>query len=414
MDPGNSIPLASMAQQALSRLAAASGSAALRAFDGATLLGERAMRAGFSIPGRTSAGGGCRLFDALGDTIALNLARPADREMLPALFEDDRLDADDDAAIAACMGRSDAHALVRRGRSMGLAIAAECEPRPALEHVPLFGRSGCAWTELVTGPRAMAPGVATPGTSAAVRSAPRVVDLSALWAGPLAAHLLWLAGAQVVKVESRSRPDGMRDAEGDFYALINQGKTTVAVDLADGSERQGLLALIAASDIVIEAARPRALQQLGIDADRIARTTPGLVWISITAHGATGEAADWVGFGDDCGVSGGLSAALRRASGRTGFVGDALADPLTGIFASLAAWEAWTSGRGARLELAMSHVVARCLAAARHENPEALGACLRTWASACGQPFPRVTRRAVKAPPLFRGGIQEYIAQTAS
>src|SRR5580693_6851918 len=142
MDPGNFIPLAPIAQQALTRLAVASGSAALHALDGATLLGERAMRAGLRIPGRTSAGGGCRLFDALGDTIALNLARSADREMLPALFENDRLDAGDDAAIAACMGNADAKPLLARGRSMGLAIAAEHERRPAPEHAPLFGRSG--------------------------------------------------------------------------------------------------------------------------------------------------------------------------------------------------------------------------------------------------------------------------------
>jgi hypothetical protein len=418
MDPGNFIPLASIAQHALTRLAVASGSAALRALDGVTLLGERAMRAGLRIPGKASAGGGCRLFDARGDTIALNLARSADRDMLPALFEDDRLDGNDDAAIAACIGRTDAHALVTRGRSMGLAITAEHDRWPALEHTPLFGRNGSAapWTELAAGPRAAAPGaaapgVATPGSSAAMRSAPRVVDLSALWAGPLAGHLLWLAGAEVVKVESRSRPDTMRGAEGDFYALINQGKATVGVDLTDESERRALLSLIASSDIVIEAARPRALKQLGIDADRIVRDTPGLVWISITAHGATGEAADWVGFGDDCGVSGGLSAALRSATGRTGFVGDALADPLTGAFAALAAWQAWTSGRGARLGLAMSHVVARCLAAAKHENADALQACLRTWESACGQPFPNVARRAVTARPLFAGGTPESIAR---
>jgi CoA-transferase family III len=405
MDPGNSIPLASIARQALARLAAASASPALRALDGATLLGERAMRAGLRIPGRTSAGGGCRLFDARGDTIALNLARSADRELLPALFENEQLNANDDVAIAACMGRTDAHALVRRGRSMGLAIAAEHERAPVHEHRPLFGRGGS--TTLCTELAAAAC------ATAAVRTTPRVVDLSALWAGPLAAHLLWLAGAEVVKVESRSRPDAMRDAAGDFYDLINQGKATVAVDLADGSERRALLSLIASADIVIEAARPRALQHFGIDADRIARDTPGLVWISITAHGATGEAADWVGFGDDCGVSGGLSAALRSATGRTGFVGDALADPLTGIFASLAAWQAWISGWGGRLELAMSHVVARCLATARYENPDGLQACLRAWEGACGQPFPNVTRRPVLARPLFCGGIQEYIAWTS-
>jgi len=155
MDPGNSIPLASIAHQALSRLAAVSDSAELRALDAMTLLGERAMRAGFLIPGRTSAGGGCRLFDALGDTLALNLARPADREMLPALFENDQLDANDDGAIAACMGRADAHALLMRGRSMGLPMAAEHERRSAPELTPLFDQRGSAlWPELATGPAA--------------------------------------------------------------------------------------------------------------------------------------------------------------------------------------------------------------------------------------------------------------------
>jgi CoA-transferase family III len=408
MNVSDGIPLAACADQALARLARASGSAALATLDGATLLCERAMRAALTIPDRTSAGGGCRLFDALGDAVALNLARVADREMLPALFETDELDTHDDAAIAARIARLDAETLVARGHSMGLAIAAENEMLrlPANDGAASFGPGASAETgcvELVSGGH----------SSARARSAPRVVDLSALWAGPLAAHLLWLAGAEVVKVESRPRPDAMREAEGDFYALLNQGKTRVAIDLADGIERQALLSLIGASDIVIEAARPRALAQLGIDAVQIVRTTPGLVWISITGHGARGEEAGWVGFGDDCGVAGGLSAALRAATGRTGFVGDAIADPLTGVFAALAAWQAWTSRQGARLGLAMSHVVAGCLAAARREDPQALRSSLRAWGRAVGMPFPTVTRRAIGALPSSGGDIYACLARFA-
>jgi CoA-transferase family III len=396
MDAGNSIPLASVADQALVKLARASGSSALATLDGATILGERAMRAGFKIPGRVSAGGGCRLFGAVDDTIALNLARAADREMLPALFETDELDTHDDAAIAVHVARADAQALLARGRSMGLAIAAENETPTAV-----VSEAGTIAMQLSCGGRSSTP----------ILGAPRVVDLSALWAGPLAAHLLWLAGAEVVKVESRSRPDALQDGDGDFYALLNQGKTRVDINLAQRADRQALLSLIAASDIVIEAARPRALAQLGIDAGEIVRTTPGLVWISITGHGAAGETAGWVGFGDDCGVSGGLSAALRGATGRTGFVGDAIADPLTGIFAALAAWDAWVSRRGVRLGVAMSQVAARCLAAAAHENPEALRSCLRSWGRAAGQPFPAVRRRSVAAESPFCGDIQGYLAR---
>jgi hypothetical protein len=402
MNVNDWIPLASSADQALAELAKATGSAAIRALDGATLLCERAMRAGMRIPERTSAGGGCHLFDAIGDTIALNLARPCDREMLPALFETDGLDTKDDAAIAARIERLDAHALVLRGRSMGLAIGAEDETRlaPGGDGNDV---AGTAWVELVCGCH----------SSTLARSTPRVVDLSALWAGPLAAHLLWLAGAEVVKVESRARPDAMRDAQSDFYALLNQGKASVALDLANRVDRHALLTLIGASDIVIEASRPRALAQLGIDAAQIVRTTPGLVWVSITAHGAEGDAADWVGFGDDCAVSGGLSAALRAVTGRTGFVGDALADPLTGIFAALAAWQTWNSGRGARLGLAMSQIVARCLAAVRQEDPDRLRSCLNAWGRAVGKPFPTVTHRSIGTLPSFAADTRSCLARFA-
>jgi crotonobetainyl-CoA:carnitine CoA-transferase CaiB-like acyl-CoA transferase len=187
----------------------------------------------------------------------------------------------------------------------------------------------------------------------------------------------------------------------------------VALDFRDANDRQALLSLIASSDIVIEAARPRALEQLGIDAAQIVRRTPGLVWVTITGHGAVGEAASWVGFGDDCGVSGGLSAALRAASGRTGFVGDAMADPLTGMLAALVAWEAWTSRQGGRFGLAMSRVIARGLAIARDGDPSALERSLTAWSASVGKPFPTVCRRAIGALPSFGESTGSYLAEWA-
>jgi hypothetical protein len=370
------IPLATGADQTIATLAAITGSAAIARLDGATLLGERALLAQMKIPGQLSAGGGCQLFTALDDTVALNLARPADRELLPALFEADDLNVYDSGAIAAQLARLEAAQIVSRGRSMGLAIAAEHEAA---------GSTASDCVELVTGSHA----------TTRARRIPRVVDLSALWAGPLAAHLLWLAGAEVVKVESATRPDAMRAGNNSFYALLNQGKASVVLDLARIDDRNALVSLISASDIVIEAARPRALQQLGIDADELVRKIPGLAWVTITGHGAVGEAADWVGFGDDCGVAGGLSAALRAATGRAGFVGDAMADPLTGLCAAIVAWRSWTSRRGGRFGLAMSRVVARRLAESREQDPIALKTNLIAWNAAVGQPFPTVNRRPI-------------------
>jgi hypothetical protein len=377
------LPLAGVADRMLAGLAAATGSKHIAALDGMTLLCERAMLGGLKIPSRTSAGGGCQLFDALGDTIAINLARPADRELLQALFETETLDVYDDEAIAARIAASEPAALVSRGRSMGLAIASEC----------------------AVSARAKAWSLLSPGCPATAerRELPRVLDLSSLWAGPLAAHLLWAAGADVVKVVSRERPDATSGRDEAFHALLNQGKARVVLSLADAADRQVLLSLIGAADIVIESARPRALAQLGIDAAQIVRGTPGLVWLSITGHGAEGDAGNWIGFGDDCGVAGGLTAALRRASGMSGFVGDAIADPLTGIEAALVAWDAWTLRRGGRFALAMSQIVAHAIVSARGEDAGDLDSALRAWRAAAGQPFPTVQHRETRNYPQRSG-----------
>ena len=370
--PVGEIPLARWADRRLGELAALCGSASLWALDGQTLLGERAAINGFRIPGLTSAGGGCRLFKARYGWFALNLARDADRDVLPALFGTDALDPADDAAIAAHVAGSDAAWLLERGRTLGLAVAATTETPPA------------AIQTLPTGPVTAPPA-----------AAPLVLDLSALWAGPLAGHLLLLAGANVIKLESTARPDQMRQGDPALFALLNQGKDSVALDLRQDSGRSALLALIDRADIVIEAARPRALRQMGIDADQLVRQKPGLIWLTITGHGASGEAAEWIGFGDDCGIAGGLGAELERLTGQPGFVGDAIADPLTGIVAALAGWQAWQSGQTARVSVAMSGVIASALA---EERGHRLDGSLRLWAGSIGTPFPPCSRRVPTGP----------------
>lgn len=373
-------PLADWADGHLQALAAASGSAAIGSLTGAGLLGERAMLNGFTVPGMVSAGGGCRFYRSRDGWVALNLSRPDDRDLLPALFQEDLPDSEN--AVAARIARCQALPLVARGRDMGLAIAAVDEPA-----------TGPAWTPIVEGGQRQ-PVSGRP---------PLVVDLSALWAGPLAAHLMWNAGAQVVKVESRTRPDAMRDGDPALFALLNQGKASVALDFRDAEERRALIALLSRADIVIEAARPRALAQLGIDANAIVGGSPGLVWMTITGHGVESEAANHVGFGDDCGVAGGLSMALLRATGTIGFVGDAIADPLTGILTARLAWDAWVAGRGGRTILSMSGTVREALREALEKNSDGFDKILVSWGKLVGRAFPDIARRSAAAPtPLGR------------
>ncbi len=370
------IPLSAGADAGIRRLASLTGSPDIAALDGATLLGERAALGGLRVPGRTSAGGGCALYEAADGALALNLARPEDRELLPAWLDAAPEEIADDAGLSRSIQGRGVASLVQRGRSMGLAIAEAVAPQDAA-HEP----GAC-----------IVPGRRRHG---ALRNRPRVLDLSALWAGPLATHLLALAGAEVIKVESKRRPDRMRDGGAAFFRLLNQGKASVALDLVHAADRAALVRLIGTADIVVEASRPRALQQHGIDARTIVAVQPGLAWISITGHGATEDAADWVGFGDDAGVAAGLSGALRAASGHDGFVGDAIADPLTGIHAATVAWEAWRRGMGGRYDVSLRDVAAWRLHEALSQDRQAFERHLRSWAGWKGRSFAPVGDRKV-------------------
>lgn len=363
------LPLSGWTEAELAAIRKMTATPALTALTGPQMLGERAALNGFRVPGRRSTGGGCRLYGTRDSHVALTLARADDRDLLPALFGDATVDRDSE--IDRRFAQVDSAQIVAQGRLLGLAIAA-IDERPA--------SPACI--------------IAQEGSARPDRDAPPlVIDLSALWAGPLAGHLLGLAGATVVKVESRNRPDRMREGDPALFARLNQHKANVAVDLRDAADRAALIALIHRADMVIAAARPRALAQLGIDADALVRAVPGLVWVTITGHGQAGEAGNWIGFGDDCSVAGGLSAALLAASGRIGFGGDACADPLTGIHAARLALSRHRSGIGAHLLLSMSGIVAQALDWEQSRDAPGLDRRLAAWAHAAGAAFPAVASR---------------------
>lgn len=86
---------------------------------------------------------------------------------------------------------------------------------------------------------------------------------SARCGGPLCAHLLGLAGARIVKVETPTRPDGARYGDPGFYQLLYDDHRSVVLDPATAEGRGAMAALVEAADIVIEAvppARPRPVR----------------------------------------------------------------------------------------------------------------------------------------------------------
>lgn len=391
-------PLAACAEGALAALAALAPPGAFADLQGAQLLGERAAIAGLVRAGAASPGGACRLLETADGAIALNLAREDDWALLPAWCEAElAFHWDDVARVARTRPTAE---WVARGRLLGLAVAADEMPAPASDwfHVALRDpQSGAA--------KGIGPADAGPPAGS-----PLVVDLSSLWAGPLCSHLLQRLGARVIKVESLARPDGARRGAPAFFDLLNAGKASVALDFGSAQGRAQLRALLQRADIVIEGSRPRALRQLGIEAEALVRERPGLTWLSLCGYGRDSVQETWVAYGDDAGVAAGLSAVMRAATGRRLIVGDAIADPLTGLHAALAAWCCHRAG-GGLLAVALRDVVAHCLAFDTPREPAALRERHAQWCAvlrSSGRPVrrPRLRSARVLARPLGADNVE--------
>lgn len=325
---------------------------------GPELLGERAALAGLARRAPFSAGGALRVLRCADGPLGLSLPRPSDWESLPALLGRPVSGWADIEAVAAARSAVE---LVELGRLLGLGLG-----RPGEAAGPAIRFAG-------SGPRR--PWRWEP---------PVVVDLSSLWAGPLCAHLLGLLGARVIKVESSTRPDGARLGSRAFYDLLHAGHESVALDLGSPDGRRLLGDLLEVADVVVEASRPRALEQLGIDADALSRSR---CWLSITGHGLTDGHA--VGFGDDAAIAGGLLA-VDPHSGTFAPCGDAIADPLAGAHAALAAVACRLGGSTGRVDIALSGVAASCLGGDEWRIPH-----YRSEECAIhGQPQPPRARRA--------------------
>lgn len=325
--------------------------------DAQEVLAGRAGLLGLAPRGRISAGGATRLMASRDGWCALTLSRRDDVDAVPALVCADAVDEDPWPQVQRWVAAHDNADICERARLLGLPVAALGEMPPASPRVYPFGAATTS-----RGPEGLL-----------------VADLSGMWAGPLCGQLLARAGATVVKVESPSRPDGARAGPAEFFDWTNSGKLSY---LADFERPAGLRRLLAAADVVIESSRPGALARRSLGPADV-KPRAGKVWVQITGHGAAGERANWVAFGDDAAVSGGL---VCGSDDDPVFCGDAIADPLTGLHAAAAVAQSLRDGGGELIEISMSAIAATyaelprtseiyCIASPRPPAPaSALGA----------------------------------------
>jgi CoA-transferase family III len=287
---------------------------------------HRAPLPGFGHPGLWSTNRSSQMIAAQDGWLAVSLARDDDRDSVPA-WTGCALDADPWAALVAYAKVRPAKTVLAGAMDLHLPAAIVGETVPTA-HQPLTG-------------------------SARRKGQLKALDLSALWAGPLCGGLLAQAGVAVTRIESAHRPDPTA-ASPTFDAWLNGRKTrrTLALDDPDVTD------LIAEADILITSARPHALARKGLTEQRLLALNPGLIWVAITAHGWRGACAWRVGFGDDCAAAGGL---IEWQGSAPRFMGDALADPLTGLDAATQVLEALDQGKAGLIDVSLAQT-ASCYA----------------------------------------------------
>jgi len=379
------VPLATCADGALDAFRALTGAPIFPGTEGSHLLAERAAYTGHRRNGAHSQNGHCRLLSTRDGTVGVNLARHEDWELLPALFETAPVESWSD--VKRRVEISSTQALVSRSRLLGLAIV-------DAESIP---EAPCRWMDIAHG-RARKDG----GDTGRRGLLPRVVDLSSLWAGPLCSSLWQAAGADVIKVESSRRPDGARYGSRAFFALLNEGKHCVSLDLHEPAGQGELRELIKQADIVLEGSRPRALRQMGIVAEDLIAACPHLTWVSISGYGRGEPRENWIAYGDDAGIAAGLSKILYRASGEWLICGDAVADPMTGMHAALAGWASWLGGGGHLIDLSLEQTVRHCITATAPADRDYRARQLQWEQYLCDQSvaiLPPQRRKGVQASP---------------
>ena len=243
-------------------------------------------------------------------------------------------------------------------------------------------------------------------TEAAALAGVKVLDLTRVWAGPLATRILAELGADVVWVEApwsrgpRQLPESMVRAtryfpaddpgtcpwnrNGHFvkYAL---GKRSLVLDLQDPRGVAALERLVPAFDVLIENYSPRVMPQLGLDEEHLRRLNPDLVYVTMPGYGRTGPMADWLAYGSSVDSHAGLSSLTGYPDASPWKGGIAWPDPITGLHATagalIALWDRDTEpdGGGQTVETSMLEATVAVLGGAvveaqrRGADPEPLG-----------------------------------------
>ncbi|MGL6043382.1 MAG: CaiB/BaiF CoA transferase family protein [Sandaracinobacteroides sp.] len=190
----------------------------------------------------------------------------------------------------------------------------------------------------------------------------RVLDLSQIVSGPMAAAWLADQGADCIKLESPTgdpvRNFGARKGRTSaIFVAVNRGKRGETLDLKDPSHHARFEELVRWADVLVENFRPGTMEKLGWSFDRCAALNPRLIWCAITGFGADGPYANLRAYDPVVQAASGLCAIQADASGTPQLVGALVCDKVTALTAAQAITAALyhreRSGEGQRIEVSM-------------------------------------------------------------
>jgi len=203
----------------------------------------------------------------------------------------------------------------------------------------------------------------------------RILDLTHVWAGPLAVRMLSDLGAEVVKIEgplSRG-PRVSTDAPiggwigGDHddepwnknaaYVKLARNRRSVCIDLKHEQGRKTFLDMVKHADIVVENFSARAMPALKLDYAVLKTANPEIIYLTMPGFGTTGQYRDRVAFGPIVEAMSGLTNVLGYSSQQPRNTAMALMDPISATAATAAITHALRqrqqSGEGARIEMSL-------------------------------------------------------------
>ena len=152
----------------------------------------------------------------------------------------------------------------------------------------------------------------------------RVLDLGVIVAGAELGRLLADQGADVVKVENRAFPDGLRQSLSGApmsvsFALGHRGKRSLGLDLKCEEGRALFKRMVAQADLVLSNFKPGTLESLGLGYDTLREVNPRIVMADSSAHGNTGPMSRTMGYGPLVRAAVGLTYLWRDPDDAGGF-----------------------------------------------------------------------------------------------